>query len=144
MVVRSAGARVAVADPPIDQSHDPTVVESIVKFEQYIGDAMVAFDVEKLNQTYADDWVTVARSGALFTKVSLLEDFRSRKHRLVSFELGPMNVRVIGDVALAQASVVEKRIQDGKDMSGEFVFMDLLKKRAEKWVVVRTLGARVD
>ena len=128
----------------MDQSPDPTVVESIVKLEQSIGDAMVAFDVERLNQAYADDWVTIGRSGDPFTKASLLEDFRSRKHKLVSFELGPMKVRVIGDVALAQAGVVEKRIQDGKDMSGQFVFMDLLKKRAGDWVVVRTVGAKVD
>ena len=49
----------------------------------------------------------------------------------------------LGDVDVVQASVKEKRIQDGKDISGEFVFMDLLKKRAGKWVIVRTLGARV-
>jgi ketosteroid isomerase-like protein len=60
---------------------------------------------------------------------------------MVSFEFGPMNVQVLGDVAMAQASVREKTIRDGKDVSGEFVFMDLLKKRAGQWVVVRTLGA---
>jgi hypothetical protein len=38
--------------------------------------------------------------------------------------------------------VLHSRI-DGKDISGQFVFMDLLKKRAGKWVIVRTLGARV-
>jgi hypothetical protein len=54
-----------------------------------------------------------------------------------------MDVQVLGKVAVVQASVNEKRIQDGKDISGEFVFMDLLEKRAGKWVVVRTLGARV-
>jgi hypothetical protein len=34
-------------------------------------------------------------------------------------------------------------LHDGKDISGEFVYMDLLEKRAGKWVIVRTLGARV-
>ena len=81
-------------------------------------------------------------SGKIFTKESLLDDFKSGKHKLVSFENGLVNVRVLGDVAMVQASVNEKRIQDGKDISGQFVFMDLLKKRAGKWVIVRTLGAR--
>jgi hypothetical protein len=54
-----------------------------------------------------------------------------------------MDVQVLGNVAVVQASVNEKRIHDGKDISCEFVFMDLLEKRAGKWVVVRTLGARV-
>jgi ketosteroid isomerase-like protein len=143
VVVRSAAAKVVLADSLKAQSQDPMVVESVKQFEQKIGDAMVARNIEKLNQTYADDWATIGSSGRIFTKESLLDDFKSGKHKLMSFENGPMNVRVLGDVAVVQASVNEKRIQDGKDISGEFVFMDLLKKRAGKWVIVRTLGAKV-
>ena len=142
-VVRSAGARVVSADSPKAQSQDPTIVETMKQFAQDTGDAMVAGDVDKLNQIYADDWATVDSSGKIFTKESLLSDFKSGKHTLVSFENGPMDVQVLGDVAVVQASVNEKRIHDGKDISGQFVFMDLLKKRAGKWVIVRTLGARV-
>jgi len=39
--------------------------------------------------------------------------------------------------------VKERRIRDGKDTSGEFAYVDLLKKRAGKWVVVRSAGARL-
>jgi hypothetical protein len=108
-----------------------------------MGDAMVARNIEKLSQIYADDWATIGSSGKIFTKKKVLSDFKSGKHKLVSFESGPMDVQVLGNVAVVQASVNEKRIQDGKDISGDFVFMDLLEKRAGKWVVVRTLGARV-
>jgi hypothetical protein len=52
-------------------------------------------------------------------------------------------VQVLGGVAVVQTSVNEKKSQDGKDISGQYVFMDLLKKRAGKWVIVRTLSARV-
>ena len=144
VVVRSAAARVVLTDSPKAQSQDPMVVDGIKQFEQEIGDAMVDSNIEKLDQTYADDWATIGSSGKIFTKESLLDDFKSGKHKLVSFENGPMNVQVLGDVAEVQASVSEKRIQDGKDISGEFVYMDLLKKQAGKWVVVRTLSARVD
>jgi ketosteroid isomerase-like protein len=142
-VVRSAGARVVSADSPKAQSQDPTIVETMKQFAQYTGDAMVAGDVDKLNQIYADDWATVDSSGKIFTKESLLSDFKSGKHKLLSFEIGPMDVQVFGDVAVVQASVTEKRLHDGKDISGQFVFMDLLKKRGDKWVIVRTLGAKV-
>jgi ketosteroid isomerase-like protein len=143
VVVRSAGARVVLADSPKAQSQDPIVVEAIKQFEQDMGDAMVARNIEKLNQIYADDWATIGSSGKIITKGNVLSDFKSGKHNLVSFENGPMKVQVLGNVAVVQASVTEKRIQDGKDISGEFVYMDLLEKRAGKWVVVRTLGARV-
>jgi hypothetical protein len=42
-----------------------------------------------------------------------------------------MDVQVLGDVAVVQAGVTGKRIHDGKDISGEFVYMDLLEKRRE-------------
>ena len=116
---------------------------SSTSYAQDTGYAMVAGDTDKLNQIYADDWATIGSSGKIFTKEGLLSDFKSGKHKLLSFELGPMDVQVFGDVAIVQASVTEKRIHDGKDISGQFVFMDLLKKRDGKWVIVRTLGAKV-
>jgi ketosteroid isomerase-like protein len=142
-VVRSTGARVVSADAPKAQLQDSTVVETMKHFAQDTGDAMVAGDTDKLNQIYADDWASIDSSGKIFTKESLISDFKSGKHKLLSFEIGPMNVQVFGDVAIVQASVTEKRIHDGKDISGQFVFMDLLKKHGEKWVIVRTLGSRV-
>ncbi|HZU45053.1 MAG TPA: nuclear transport factor 2 family protein [Terriglobales bacterium] len=143
LVVRSAAAKVVWGDSAKVQSQDPTIVGSIEQFEQEVGDAMVAGNIEKLNQTYADDWATIGSSGDIFTKEGLLDDFKSGKHKLVSFKSGPMKVQVLGDVAVVQASVNEKRIQDGKDISGQFVYMDLLKKCSGQWVIVRTLGKRV-
>jgi len=143
VVVRSAAAKLVLADWSKAQSQDPSVVETVKHFEQEVGNAMVARDIDKLNETYADEWATVDSSGKIFTKESLLSDFKSGKHNLVAFENGPMDVQVLGDVAVVQASVTEKRLQDGKDVSGKFVFMDLLKNRAGKWVIVRTLGAKV-
>jgi ketosteroid isomerase-like protein len=142
-VVRSAGARVVSADSPKAESQDPAIVETMKQLAQDTGDAMVASDIDKLNQIYADDWATIDSSGKIFTKESLLSDFKSGKHKLLSFELGPMDVQAFGDGAIVQASVTEKRIHDGKDISGQFVFMDLLKKRDGKWVIVRTLGTKV-
>jgi ketosteroid isomerase-like protein len=104
----------------------------------------VAGDVDKLNQIYADDWATVGSSGKTFNKESVLDDFKSGKDKLLSFENGPIDVQVVGNVAVAQGSVTEKRTGDGKDESGEFVWNDLLKKRAGKWVVVRSAAARVE
>jgi hypothetical protein len=108
-----------------------------------MGDAMVAVDTDKLNQIFADDWAIVGKSGKIVTKESLLRDFKSGKDRLVSYELGPMDVQVLGNVAVGHGSVTEKRIRDGKDVSGEGVWTDLFEKRAGKWVVVRSGGAFV-
>jgi ketosteroid isomerase-like protein len=102
---------------------------------------MVAGDIDKLNQLYADDWATIGPSGKIIIKETLLSDFKSFHDKLEWFENGPMDVQVFGNVAVAHGSVTEKRTRDG-DTSGEFVWMDLLEKRAGKWVVVRSAGTR--
>ena len=143
LILSSVCMGVAFAGPPPPHScKDLTAVHAIEQLEQDMGDAMVRVDIDRLNQIYADDFVSVGSSGKIFTKEDLLRDFQSFHDKLVSFEIGPMSVQVFDDVALAYGSVSEKRVRDGKDTSGEFVWMDILKKRAGKWVVVRSTGAR--
>jgi ketosteroid isomerase-like protein len=124
-------------------SKDPTDVQALKQLEQDMGDAMVRADIDRLNQIYADDFATITISGKVITKKDLLTDFESFHDKLESFENGPMDVQVFGDVAVVHGSVSEKRTQAGKDTSGDFVWMDLLEKRAGKWVVVRSAGARL-
>jgi ketosteroid isomerase-like protein len=124
-------------------SNDPAVIEAVTKVERDMGDAMVAVDIDRLNQIFADDWAIIGSSGKIITKEKVLHDFKSGEDKLVSYELGPIDVQVFGDVAVAHGGVSEKRIRDGKDVSGDVVYMDLLKKRDGKWVVVRSAGARV-
>jgi ketosteroid isomerase-like protein len=122
---------------------DPADIEAVRQVGRDMGDAMVAVDIDKLDQIFADDWATIGASGKIVTKESVLRNFKSGRDKLVSYELGPIDVRVLGDLAVAHGSVTEKRIRDGKDVSGEGVYMDLLKKRSGKWVVVRSAGEMV-
>jgi uncharacterized protein (TIGR02246 family) len=124
-------------------ANDSADVAAIRQLGQDMGNAMVAGDIDKLNQIYADDWATVTSSGKVVTKENLLNDFKSFHDKLVWFENGPIDVQVYGDVAVANGTVKERRIRDGKDTSGEFAYVDLLKKRAGKWIVVRSAGARL-
>ncbi len=141
--IRGAAAMGNGGEAPVP-SNDPAVIEAVTKVERDMGDAMVAGDIDKLNQIFADDWATIGiTSGKMITKEKVLNDFKSGKDKLVSFELGPIDVQVFGDVAVAHGGVTEKRVRDGKDDSGESVYMDLLEKRSGKWVVVRSAGASV-
>ena len=136
-----AGASVAGA--PQQPSNDPADINAIKKLEQDMGDAMVRVDTNRLGLIYADDFATIGSSGKIITKKDLVGNFEGFHDKLVSFENGPVEVQVFGSVAVAHASVTEQRIRDGKDVSGEFVWMDLLEKRAGKWVVLRSVGSRL-
>jgi ketosteroid isomerase-like protein len=138
-----------LADSPHPSFHapfnNPADVTAVKQLEQNLGDAMVAIDIDKIGQFYADDWASVSTvSGKILTKEKLLNDFRSGNVKLVSFELGPMDVQVLGDRAVAHGGTIEKRLWNGKDDSGEVVWMDLLEKRAGKWVIVRSDAADVN
>jgi ketosteroid isomerase-like protein len=133
----------AWADPP-QPSSDPGSVNAIKQLEQDMGDAMVRVDLAKLGEIYADDFVTVGSSGKVVTKKDLMTDFESSHNKLESFQNGPIDVRVFGNVAVANGSVSEKRLRGGKEVSGNYVWMDLLENRNGKWVVVRSAGAKVD
>jgi ketosteroid isomerase-like protein len=144
-VARSAGAKVALAaDQPNSSSQDAVEIEAINRVEQELGDAMVAVDLEKIGQAFADDWAGIGSAGKRVAKAQVLEDFKSGHRKLLSFELAPMTVRVLGNVALVQGAANEQRAQDGKETSGNFVFMDLVEKRSGQWVIVRTMGARLE
>lgn len=123
-------------------ANDIAVIKQI---EKDIGDAMVAVDVDKLGQIFADDWATTVPAGktATVTKESILRDFKSGNDKLEAFELGPIDVQVFGNIAIAHGSSIEKRTRNGQDASGQFVWMDILEKRAGNWVVVKGAGGRV-
>ena len=125
------------------QWNEPTVVGALKQIERDMGQAMVAVDLEKLNRIFADDWTSIGASGAVVTKVKMLSNFKSGAHRLEAFELGPMDVQVKGSVAVVHGSVAETRTRAGKDVGGEYVWMDLMEKRDGTWVVVRSAGAKV-
>jgi len=124
-------------------SRDESVVNAVRKVEAEIGHAMIRHDVYMLSRLYADDFKTITSSGAIITKRDILDDFSSFRDEVASFENGPVDVQVFGNVAVAHAAVREKRSLDGKEVGGEFVWMNLLKKREGRWVVVRSAGARV-
>ena len=118
-------------------------VETLKRMGQEMGDAMIALDVATLDRMFADDWVSLGTSGKVVTKEAMLSAFKSGTDWLESFVLGPMDVLVLGNVAAVRGSVTEKRRRDGQDVGGEFLYMDLLEKRAGTWVVIRSTGMRV-
>jgi hypothetical protein len=59
--------------------------------------------------TYADDFATIGSSGKIITKKELLRDFESFHDKLESFESGPMDVQVFGNVAVVHGGVMQTR-----------------------------------
>src|SRR5215468_10346942 len=83
--------------PSQTQAKDSSDVDAVKQVEQTMGSAMVAGDVDKLNQIYANNFATIGSDGKVITKETLLTDFESFHDRLEWFENGPMEVQVFSN-----------------------------------------------
>ena len=118
------------------------VADTLKQLEQDYGDAIKAVDLDRINQIMADDWRGVSSSGRVANKENALEFVKSGKSRLEWFELGPRDVKVLGDdVAVVQASVSERRNVAGVTTSLTVVYLDVWMKRGSTWVLVRSQTA---
>jgi ketosteroid isomerase-like protein len=117
--------------------------DAIKQLERDWVNAQKAGDVAKLGQILADDWIGLGFDGAKTTKKQSLDNIKSGANKLDSFEIGPMDVQVIGNVAIVQGSDTEKSSFKGKDTSGKWVWMDVFAMREGKWQAVRSQSAMV-
>ena len=120
-----------------------SVSDAVKQLEHDWVDAAKAGDADKLSQILADDWVSIEPGGVKETKQSALADVKSGASTLTAFEFGPMDVKVLGNVAVCQGSDTEKSTSKGKDSSGKYVWMDVFVKRDGKWLAVRSQSAMV-
>ena len=134
----------APAKPAATPAKAPSVSETLKQIEHDWVDATKAGDTDKLAQILGDDWVALGYAGAARqTKKGYLAVVKSGGVKLESFEFGPMDVKVLGSVAVVLGSDTEKNITEGKDSSGKYQWLDVFVKRDGKWVAVRSQNAMV-
>jgi hypothetical protein len=68
---------------------------------------------------------------------------KSGSSKLISAESGPMEVWVMGKVAVVQGTSTEKSMSKGKDTSGKYAWTDVLENVDGKWMVVRSEATMV-
>jgi hypothetical protein len=117
--------------------------DALKQMERDWSAAQMARDVEKLRTILAEDWQGIGSDGTLSTKKDFLRDVKSGANKLDSFEIGPMDVKVMGRVAVVQGTDTEKSSSKGKDTSGKWAWMDVFVEREGRWVAVRSQSAMV-
>ena len=120
-----------------------STAESVKQLEKDWLEAEKAGDTDKLNQILGDDWVAIGPDGKTETKQEFLANLKSGQMKMESFEMGPMQVKMVGGAAVVQGSDTEKSTSNGKDSSGKYVWMDVFAKRDGKWMAVRSQTALV-
>ena len=136
LFIISTGA-LGLADTGLGAEGEPTA-EILKQLEHDWADSEKAGDSDKLSRIVADDWIGVESDGRKFTKAQLIARVKSGTVKAMSVELGPMDVKVLGDAAIVQGSDIEKGTKDGKPTSVEVIWMDVFARRDGKWVCVRS------
>jgi ketosteroid isomerase-like protein len=99
--------------------------EAVKQLEHDWSEAQKARNIDRLSQILADDWSGLGSDGTRTTKKDFLNDVKAGTNKLETFDMGPMDVKVIGAVAIVQGSDTEKSSNKGKDTSGKWVWMYL-------------------
>jgi uncharacterized protein (TIGR02246 family) len=145
VLILGAGIGLACADT--QSSKDKTspqqsdVSREIQQLERDWASALAAGDLDKIAQIVADDWTGLNYNGTKATKESLLAAVKAGKDQPETIEVGPMEVKVLGSVAVVQGADIEKSVIDGKDSTQNWVWMDVFVKRQGKWVAIRSQTA---
>jgi ketosteroid isomerase-like protein len=121
----------------------PSVSQAIKDLEKEWAEAGKAADTAKLGEIIADDWSGIGPDGKSMTKAEFIDGYKSGKMKTESFDMGAVNVKVLGSIAVAQGSDKEKSLFDGKDYSGTYAWTDVFAKRDGKWVAVRSQTAKI-
>jgi ketosteroid isomerase-like protein len=143
MMKRTVGAllTICIGALALADTRAPSTAETLKQLERDWAVAIKAGDGEQVGRILGDDWVEVSNDGRKLTKEQLIAGVKSGRVKVESIEFGPMDVKVLGDVAVVQGSHVEKSTANGQRISGEVVWMDVFANRDGNWVVVRSQSA---
>jgi ketosteroid isomerase-like protein len=143
MMKRTVGAllTICIGALALADTRAPSTAETLKQLERDWAVAIKAGDGEQVGRILGDDWVEVSNDGRKLTKEQLIAGVNSGRVKVESIEFGPMDVKVLGDVAVVQGSHVAKSTANGQRISGEVVWMDVFANRDGNWVVIRSQSA---
>jgi len=113
-----------------------SVEQALMQMERDWSEAGPKKDAATLDKILADDWVAQTSDGTQ-TKAEALAELKSLDYKLDSVtQVGDMNVRIFGDIAVVTGRQDEKSSNKGKDTSGRYIWTDVFVKRQGRWQAV--------
>ena len=99
--------------------------------------ALIGGDVVELSRIFADDYVQYDESGTAHTREEVLNDLKSGTIRYVSMISTGRRIRLLSeDTAIVHGSEEDDVEQGGRRFPVNYVYMDVVVKRAGRWQIV--------
>ena len=120
------------------------VEATIKKIEQELSDTIVKSDPSAFEKYLASDYLGIGPDGATQNKSELLADIKSGTLKLESSNLSEMKVQVAeADTAVVVYRSDDKGTYKGKDITGQYRWLDVFVKRDGKWQIAIDQGTPI-
>ncbi len=120
-----------------------TIEAAIMQMENDWAVAGVKKDYAAIERIMAKDWVGQDESNDKHTRAGFITVLKAGDLVITSEKMGPMTVKVVGDVAVVQGSEDEVSSWKGTDTSGKYNYTDVFAKRDGKWQAVASQSSKV-
>jgi uncharacterized protein (TIGR02246 family) len=121
----------------------PNDEQQILKLFEDGDRALMSANVSELMRIYAEDYVQYDESGVSSTRQNLIEKLTSGKVRFLSMISTGRRVRLLrDDVAVVHGSEQDDIEQEGQRFPVEYIYMDVVMKRAGRWQILASQLAK--
>jgi ketosteroid isomerase-like protein len=104
--------------PLHEKKHDAK--RQVEALEEQWRTAQLAGDVDAMDKLLSDDYIGISMSGQVNTKSQQLDRARSRKLVLTRLDLGEMQIKLVGSIAVVTSRAQVEGTNDGIPVQGTF------------------------
>ena len=117
---------------------------TLKKIEQEMLDGVLKSDTSVLEKYLTSDYLGIGPDGVTQNKAEFLSDVKSGTLKLESSTMSDLKVQVADpDMAIVVYRTNDKGTYKGKDITGEYRWLDVFVKRDGKWKVVIDQGTQI-
>jgi hypothetical protein len=120
------------------------VEATVKKIEQELTDSLLKSDPSAFEKYLSSDYLGIGPDGVTQNKSELMADIKSATLKLESSNLSDIKVQVSDpDVAVVVYRTNDKGTYKGKDITGEYRWLDVFVKRGGKWQIAIDQGTQI-
>jgi ketosteroid isomerase-like protein len=120
-----------------------TVEQTLMKMEQEMTDAVVKGDISVFDKYAADNATFTDPGGMMSNKAQAIASFKSGDLKIESSKIDGMKVQMFGDTAIVTYGTTDKGMYKGRDISGQYRWIDVFVKMGGKWKMVASQGTPI-
>jgi hypothetical protein len=127
-----------------EKATDADVEATVKKIEQELTDSLLKSDPSAFDKYLSSDYLGVGPDGVTQNKSELMSDIKSGTLKLESSNLSDIKVQVSDpDMAVVVYRTNDKGTYKGKDITGEYRWLDVFVKRGGKWQIAIDQGTQI-